>query len=372
MNTRKRGTRSNDGGNCAKHACLGKSLSEMELRLDNIPSNKQTLRRGTKEWPTRKEPASEVDVLWFKDEGGLANALSFRVRLVHKDTGAPSLGFQGMNLRYELMMGKSEVPVDSTKKSQPSLDRIQGCRPVVGVDGTCNLRLRITDVSKNHGNVPFRIKIGMAYGNERGQYCEDIAPIFSEMITVRSKRGSGSKPPKVARPIIVGPPKNPGVVEGIGSQLGCLVDQLAKCPTMSQAQHQQLEQTTAGVLHTTATCFTQLESMHLMLGEMLNTYRAGMQQHLCKLKETVRAVSAAESGHQTDGTTTDDNNSDDEDKKFNRHELANESMASISPANINPKGQSSLTMPTLGRSLSVGSNWSLGDFEAVFSPRLDP
>lgn len=357
MSTRKRTARATpESPRNNKHVCQ-RTIASTKLSLDSIPANKQTLRRGTTQWPTRKEPPSEVDVLWYKDEGGLQNALSFCVRLVHCETGEPALGHQGMHVKAELLIDKSEVAVDPAKKSQLALVRQPGCRPVIGADGTCTLRLKITDVSKNHGNVPFRVRLGLAECDSV-DFCPDIEPVYSELITVRSKRGAkgNSSAPKnmspSGRPTVINA-VNPQ--DAIGTEIGSLVDRLQQCPSMNPQQRTNLEQTTADVLQCTSVAFMELENMHRKLGEVLNVYRSGMQQHLHRLKETVDAV---------------DSNVDEQGLFSKQLVKAASVKQEAAPS------QFSLPMPTIGRTVSVGSNFSISNIDLegwdAFSPRKDP
>jgi len=312
--TRKRSSRSagheQPDATAAKHPCCTQSVEGLRLHLMPIPKNKQTLRRGTKEWPTKKEPPSEVDVLWYKDEGGLQNALSFTVSLAHAATGSPALGHMGTHVKAELLMGRSEVPVDSAKKTQLRLDRLQGCRPVIDANGNCTLRLRITDVSKNHGNVPFRIRLGLADA-DFGNFLPGIGQVCSELITVRSKRGSGAKP-KSFHSIS---PTNASINIEAGSRMlsdaangsgggymgmlagdvnvSQLVDRLSAVPPNSAALAANagaLRQTSVSMLSHSMGVLGELMQMHSRLGAALQHFQTELLPQVQQLQQIADAA----------------------------------------------------------------------------------
>jgi hypothetical protein len=274
-----------------------------------IPKNKQTLRRGTKEWPTKKEPPSEVDVLWYKDEGGLQNALSFTVSLAHAATGAAALGHMGTHVKAELLMGRSETAVDSTKKTQLRLDRLQGCRPVIDANGNCTLRLRITDVSKNHGNVPFRVRLGLA-DDDFGNFLPGIEQVCSELITVRSKRGSGAKNPG-KKPFHSISPTNASIeagsrtvsdVAGSSGYMGMLtgdvnvsqlVERVSAVPSGSKAlasNAAELRQTSVSMLSHSMGVLGELMQMHTRLGAALQHFQTELLPQIQQLQQIADAA----------------------------------------------------------------------------------
>ena len=349
--TRKRSLKDTEERSVKKE-CTQQGMSGVKLVLDAIPANKQTLRRGTKEWPTRKEPPREVDVLWYKDEGGNANCLNFCVHLVHKDTGLPALGREGTRLKHELLI--RETPVLHSAHTSLGLEMTQGCRPVIGLDGTCTLRLRITDVSKNHGNTPFRVRISLF-----DEYF--VESVCSELIVVRSKRGGANKNPSPkTRPKVVNPSKvfEPMAINA-GGEIGNLVERLQGCQNITSSQRADLEETTAGVLKSTSVAFEELTKLHCHLGFVLEAYKTNMNTQLERLAQTVAAV------ERCDGEGSD-------------------SKAPVSSRKLNvsnlervggktPLPHHGLPIPVMGRTFSVGSNFSI-DLEMFngFSPRSTP
>ena len=96
--------------------------------------------------------ATDPDKLWFKDEGGRDKCIELSVNLVDH-AGRPVQG-RDVPLKVTLLYESGIAVVD-----QGILKAATDCTKAVGQSGSAVLRLRIEDVSKNHQNQAFVIKV---------------------------------------------------------------------------------------------------------------------------------------------------------------------------------------------------------------------
>jgi hypothetical protein len=134
---------------------------------------------------------NEIEKLWYKDEGGRDKCIQMAVELLDADlrpVGVPSARIQRCPLEVTLLYaGGSDEPVKKTG----ILRVMDDCDLTVGLGGRARVSLRIEDVSKNHQNQPFRVRVGP--DTTRCPLNFDIAADVSSEVVVRSKRNKRKK-----------------------------------------------------------------------------------------------------------------------------------------------------------------------------------
>jgi len=121
----------------------------------------------------------EVPSVWFKDEGGKANQIVLRVRLVDGG-GSTVLSRAGLRVHCVLLYEDEEVVA-----SQEVLDVSPDSHLYLSAEGVATIRCRITEISGNHNFRKFKILV--ATDTQSGSNGVDVSYCCTPSILVKSK-----------------------------------------------------------------------------------------------------------------------------------------------------------------------------------------
>eukprot|EP00743_Colponemidia_sp_Colp-15_P004337 GILK01004678.1.p1 GENE.GILK01004678.1~~GILK01004678.1.p1 ORF type:complete len:635 (+),score=110.53 GILK01004678.1:234-2138(+) len=122
--------------------------------------------------------------VWYKDEGGRDKCISLMCTLVDENNNLVKT--REVPLRVTLLYDNGTMV-----RKQSILKMSPDTKVVIGSEGSCTLKMRIEEVSKNHQNQGFCIKVEP--DTSASPLNHDISFDLSSAITVRSKRNKKRK-----------------------------------------------------------------------------------------------------------------------------------------------------------------------------------